>query len=120
MMNVLHLSFSLPALFNDDGISNITDFTDPLTAILISRFLLDLQEANQRTVRLDADEALSTVDSLGSLSFVARTMGSLRSTMVPGHSEDDNFSMTDVTQGSSVALEEQPVREAKDSVRFEG
>ncbi|RDX52001.1 hypothetical protein OH76DRAFT_1400910 [Lentinus brumalis] len=107
-LNVLHLSFSLPALFNDDGISDITVFTDPLSAVLIYRFLLDLQEANQRVVRLDADDPLSTMDSVESLSFVARTMGSLRSTIVPGllENEDEDVSITDVVHGSSIPLEE--------------
>ncbi|KAI0718852.1 hypothetical protein C8T65DRAFT_736894 [Cerioporus squamosus] len=118
-LNVLHLSFSLPALFNDDGISDITVFTDPLSAVLICRFLLDLQEANQRVVRLDADEPLSTMDSVGSLSFVARTMGSLRTTIVPGFSEDDDISETDVAEGSSVALEALHERETKATQQHE-
>ncbi len=59
-------------------------------------------------VRLDADDPLSTMDSVESLSFVARTMGSLRSTIVPGllEDEDEDVSMTDVVHGSSIPLEE--------------
>ncbi len=33
-------------------------FLCSITAVLISRFLLDLQEANQRVVRLDCDDPL--------------------------------------------------------------
>ena len=90
-----------------------------LTAILISRFLLDLQEANKHTVRLDADEPLSSIDSVGSLSFVVRTMGSLQSTIMPGHSGDDNYSQTEVAHESSVALEEIPDREIKGPIHVE-
>ncbi len=63
-------------------------------------------------VRLDADDPLSTMNSVESLSFVARTMGSLRSTIVPGFLEDEDqdqdqdVSLTDFVHGSSFPLEE--------------
>ncbi|RPD68577.1 hypothetical protein L226DRAFT_540583 [Lentinus tigrinus ALCF2SS1-7] len=45
VMNILHLSLSLAALaIGADGASNVSIFTAPITAILISRFLLQLQE----------------------------------------------------------------------------
>ncbi|KAI0697858.1 hypothetical protein C8T65DRAFT_18470 [Cerioporus squamosus] len=58
ILNVLHFVFSLTALaVTENGTSYLTVFTAPLTAILISRFLLDLQEANQAVVRVDSDNS---------------------------------------------------------------
>ncbi|RPD53358.1 hypothetical protein L227DRAFT_658258 [Lentinus tigrinus ALCF2SS1-6] len=59
VMNVLHFSLSLAALaIGADGASNVSIFTAPITAILISRFLLQLQEADQQVVRVDFDDPL--------------------------------------------------------------
>ncbi|KAI0712727.1 hypothetical protein C8T65DRAFT_646740 [Cerioporus squamosus] len=80
MLNVLHLVFSLTAVscpvvasyrsahddthnflqqvLADSGGSYLSVFTSPVTAILVSRFLLELQEANQTVVRLDPDDPL--------------------------------------------------------------
>ncbi|RDX51297.1 hypothetical protein OH76DRAFT_1481581 [Lentinus brumalis] len=59
ILNVLHLILSATALgIGADGGSYVTTFTAPITAILISRFLLELQEADQTVVRLDADDPL--------------------------------------------------------------
>ena len=110
---------SNPPTYLHSGCSAHVYLDCSLTAILISRFLLDLQEANKHTVRLDADEPLSSIDSVGSLSFVARTMGSLQSTIMPGHSGDDNYSQTEVAHESSVALEELPDREIKGPIHVE-
>ncbi|RPD68564.1 hypothetical protein L226DRAFT_517034 [Lentinus tigrinus ALCF2SS1-7] len=48
-LNALHLGFTLASISvgSSDFISNVTVFTFPLTGILVSRFLLDLQHANQ-------------------------------------------------------------------------
>ncbi|TFK80705.1 hypothetical protein K466DRAFT_605107 [Polyporus arcularius HHB13444] len=59
VLNVLHLVLSVMAVTSDhgdDGQSLVTQFTAPLTAILISRFLLELQEANKMVVELDLDD----------------------------------------------------------------
>ncbi|RDX41771.1 hypothetical protein OH76DRAFT_1422926 [Lentinus brumalis] len=60
IMNVLHLAFSATAVASEDSgnSSLITLFTAPITAILISRFLLELQEANHTVVKLNADDPL--------------------------------------------------------------
>ncbi|RDX49163.1 hypothetical protein OH76DRAFT_1483372 [Lentinus brumalis] len=61
IMNILHLIFSATAVAEEgsaSGYSLITQFTAPITAILISRFLLELQEANHTVVKLDADDPL--------------------------------------------------------------
>ncbi|KAH9919766.1 uncharacterized protein BXZ73DRAFT_104874 [Epithele typhae] len=52
ILNVLHMTLSLTATFSDRagdvGLSAVPLFTEPITAVLISRFLLNLQEANLR------------------------------------------------------------------------
>ena len=68
-----------------------------MTAILVSRFLLDLQEASRQDVRFDGDDAqpstFSSAVSMGSVMF-ARVLGSIGSTIVPsafatGDTHDD-------------------------------
>ncbi|KAI0704473.1 hypothetical protein C8T65DRAFT_741037 [Cerioporus squamosus] len=83
VLNVLHLSFTLASVF-DDGTapSNITTLSDPLTAVLISHFLLDLQEVSQRDVQLDTHDVgtASTDSSTMTLNF-ARAVGSIATTL---------------------------------------
>ncbi|TFK80323.1 hypothetical protein K466DRAFT_637748, partial [Polyporus arcularius HHB13444] len=56
VLNVLHLVFTVTSLaLSDEGTSYVTIFTGPITAIIVSRFLLDLQEANQMVIRLGPD-----------------------------------------------------------------
>ncbi|KAI0697855.1 hypothetical protein C8T65DRAFT_698026 [Cerioporus squamosus] len=73
-LNTLHLVLSAYTLADEAsrGLSYITIFTGPLTAILISRFLLDLQEANQAVVRVDPDDPLhSSRDPYDTPSFIS-------------------------------------------------
>ncbi|TFK85769.1 hypothetical protein K466DRAFT_600890 [Polyporus arcularius HHB13444] len=56
-LNALHLALSVSEVTVNVGAgSYVTAFTAPITAILISRFLLDLQDANRTVVRLDPDD----------------------------------------------------------------
>ncbi len=74
-----------------------------LTAILISRFLLDLQETNQAVVRVDPDDPLHTSrDPYDTPSFIS----SLGAFVHPDDSarSDDEFEMYDVSR--SVGEEE--------------
>lgn len=68
-------------------IHNLLNFaTNSLTAILIYRFLLDLQEANEHNVRVGSDDPelqMSQTSSQSSLSFMDRAIGSLGSTIHP-------------------------------------
>ncbi|RDX49142.1 hypothetical protein OH76DRAFT_1483358 [Lentinus brumalis] len=58
------------------GGSIVTELTGPITAILISRFLLDLQEANQTVIRLDPDDPLHSSRNLSDTpSFIASLGG---------------------------------------------
>ncbi|KAI0800023.1 hypothetical protein C8Q74DRAFT_386384 [Fomes fomentarius] len=92
-LNVCHLAFSLNGIFSadsDDVTSNLTIFTSPFTTILISRFLLDLQESYQRTVRVDSDHELNLGPDDRPLSFVARVVGSLGSDIQADEREVDD------------------------------
>ncbi|TFK83872.1 hypothetical protein K466DRAFT_602487 [Polyporus arcularius HHB13444] len=58
-LNLLHLVFSVTAVAsNSTDQSYVPIFTAPISAILVSRFLLELQEANQAVLRLDIDDPL--------------------------------------------------------------
>ncbi|KAI1791857.1 hypothetical protein LXA43DRAFT_381020 [Ganoderma leucocontextum] len=107
-LNVLHLAFTLSATFGH-LISNIAIFEDQITAVLVSRFLLDLQTANQRSLKLSTNDPLhlstGTFDGGGSVAF-ARVVGSLGEGFVgPGSlgsdSQDDDFSDTYYWSGSA-------------------
>ncbi|RPD55606.1 hypothetical protein L227DRAFT_615235 [Lentinus tigrinus ALCF2SS1-6] len=83
VLNVLHMTFTLTSIFGL-GKSLIAVFTDPITTILISRFLLDLQHANRQDVQLGSDDHIQqTSTPQGSLAF-ARTLGSINSTITSG------------------------------------
>ncbi|TFK79988.1 hypothetical protein K466DRAFT_605705 [Polyporus arcularius HHB13444] len=92
LLNVLHMTFTLTSIFGLER-SLIAVFTDPLTTILISRFLLDLQEANRQDVQLGTDDdnvGDTSLNSQASLTF-ARALGSINSTIVPGATRDHDL-----------------------------
>lgn len=64
---------------------SLTSLTRSLTAILIYRFILDLQEANEHNVKVGSDDPelqmSQTTRSQSSLCFVDRAIGSLGSTI---------------------------------------
>ncbi|KAI8993928.1 hypothetical protein BD414DRAFT_411494, partial [Trametes punicea] len=71
ILNALHLTLTLLSLVGvADDISPVTIFTDPLTAILICRFLLDLHSANVKTTGQDTDEWHLRLDA-GTLQFAS-------------------------------------------------
>ncbi|RPD53384.1 hypothetical protein L227DRAFT_617052 [Lentinus tigrinus ALCF2SS1-6] len=59
VLNVVDLSLSLTTIFNkhDPDNASLTVFAAPVTAVLTSRFLLDLQEAERRQMRLSPEDA---------------------------------------------------------------
>ncbi|RPD72537.1 hypothetical protein L226DRAFT_561756 [Lentinus tigrinus ALCF2SS1-7] len=89
VLNILHMTLSLTSALGNP-LSFMTALTEPLTSILVSRFLLDLQKENQRDVKLDSDDPLhfSESRSSGSLNF-ARAMGSISETLVPDAARED-------------------------------
>ncbi|RDX51236.1 hypothetical protein OH76DRAFT_1417317 [Lentinus brumalis] len=84
IMNTLHIVFTFTST------SEITYFTEPVSAVLVSRFLLDLQEASLRSaVHLLGTEGPSYLDSeSGDVStrqsvVFARVAGSIASSIPP-------------------------------------
>ncbi|KAI0365192.1 hypothetical protein BV20DRAFT_954792 [Pilatotrama ljubarskyi] len=82
ILNTLHLTFTMLSITDDalSPVSYFTTFTEPITAVLVSRFLLNLQQVNQQQQR-------STVATLNlsqnmTLDF-ARVVGSLGSSLGP-------------------------------------
>ncbi|RDX49203.1 hypothetical protein OH76DRAFT_1483407 [Lentinus brumalis] len=72
VLNVLHLVLSATGIAGNEQGSYMTEFTVPITTVLLSRFLLDLQEANQTVVRLDCDDPLhSSRDPYDVPSFIS-------------------------------------------------
>ncbi|TFK85763.1 hypothetical protein K466DRAFT_600885 [Polyporus arcularius HHB13444] len=98
ILNLLHLVLSATSRAGNGYESYVTEFTAPFTAILVSRFLLGLQEANQMVVRLDPDDPLhssrnpydttpSFISSLGG--FVNPELSAAAATTT--RSDDDEF-----------------------------
>ncbi|KAH9919757.1 uncharacterized protein BXZ73DRAFT_80274 [Epithele typhae] len=99
ILNTLRMATTLRGIISPIQISLIGSFGDPLTTILVSRFLLDLQEVHQRTIKLGSDDPLHSSASdcqvgIGSLRFAVDAMGSIRADLrildnVNGLEEDD-------------------------------
>ncbi|KAL1942951.1 hypothetical protein VTO73DRAFT_4622 [Trametes versicolor] len=83
IMNTLHLTFTMLSITNDSlsQVSYFTTFTEPFTAVLVSRFLLDLQEVNQ----YNPNSSSSTGHTQGTSLDIAWVVGSLGSTLEPSH-----------------------------------
>ncbi|KAI0794445.1 hypothetical protein C8Q74DRAFT_576772 [Fomes fomentarius] len=80
VMNTLHLTFSLTSIFSaiagGGGTSNIPLFTEPLTSMIVGRFLLHLQEWEAHNLRVNSDHPLHFSEG-STPSFVNRAMGSV-------------------------------------------
>ncbi|RPD56999.1 hypothetical protein L227DRAFT_578417 [Lentinus tigrinus ALCF2SS1-6] len=117
ILNVLHLSITLSSLIGNPngGISYVTDFTDPMTAILIWRFLFDLQQASLQDVNLDSSGDLgshTTASYVTSLNFAqAMGMGAMGSVVVP-----DGFSVAETNHDLLVT----ELHEQEECVEHEG
>ncbi|KAH9938955.1 uncharacterized protein BXZ73DRAFT_76121 [Epithele typhae] len=68
-LNVLQMAFTLASIFQEAGaqISNVTALIEPVTAVLIARFLLRLQRANQKDLKLGvaSSNGITTTDADG-------------------------------------------------------
>ncbi|KAI0699942.1 hypothetical protein C8T65DRAFT_658682 [Cerioporus squamosus] len=100
VLNILHLSFTVASVcrnslrvlrnirwllcktYESGPTSNITLFTDPIITILTYRFLLGLQEASEKDVKLESDHPLHFTASYGTPSFV-RDIGSVEPMSTP-------------------------------------
>ncbi|TBU39942.1 hypothetical protein BD309DRAFT_871283 [Dichomitus squalens] len=78
ILNCLHLVFTVLSLDSNglQSTSALTAFTIPLSAILISRFLLHLQSASLRDVGFIASSHATSTNPEGSIIF-DRVVGSL-------------------------------------------
>ncbi|TBU38675.1 hypothetical protein BD309DRAFT_1022685 [Dichomitus squalens] len=83
VLNSLHLAFTILSLDVDFLLSssNATNFTYPLSAVLISRFLLHLQSVNLRALDFGSSRALTPSHS-SSIVF-DRVAGSLGASLAP-------------------------------------
>ncbi|KAI0794461.1 hypothetical protein C8Q74DRAFT_1445830 [Fomes fomentarius] len=88
ILNVAHLVFSMEAIFGSGNESFITTFTSPLTSVLVSRFLLQLQQAHKRTVRVPSDHALHLGDESDPHTGMDGIIGSLGSVITIGIAEE--------------------------------
>ena len=92
--------------------------THRLTAVLVSHFLLDLQETNQRALRVRSSGAPSNEFSTGTMEwatprFAARIVGSLGSTLAyptVDEGEDKGASADRLADEDTIALERAPSR----------
>ncbi|TFK82270.1 hypothetical protein K466DRAFT_590631 [Polyporus arcularius HHB13444] len=92
ILNVIHLTFSVTAVeVMVQGASYVGLFSAPITAILVSRFLLELQEANQTVVRLDRDDPLHTSrDPYDSTPTFISSLGAFINPDLPALQDDDS------------------------------
>ncbi|KAI0730558.1 hypothetical protein C8Q76DRAFT_330551 [Earliella scabrosa] len=112
VLNFLHLLLALVPLDIVQGNSSyVSVFTAPITAILVSRFLLDLQRANQRASNLtsheqDTDDMVREAQT-ESLVF-QRVVGSLASSTAQTRDRvgdmDSILIVEDRTEGEDAAL----------------
>ncbi|TFK82694.1 hypothetical protein K466DRAFT_666334 [Polyporus arcularius HHB13444] len=95
ILNVLHLVLSATAVVDeggDSGYSVITAFTAPITAIFISRFLLELQATNHMVVKLDANDPLHLSRNAwdGSTPSFISSLGGFVNPALSARSDDDD------------------------------
>ncbi|KAI0326263.1 hypothetical protein GY45DRAFT_1329139 [Cubamyces sp. BRFM 1775] len=84
ILNILHLTFTmLSFVIAFDPSSQVTTFTEPVTAVLVSRFLLDLQSTNRKSLRLDPSDSMHFDTSFGGTLSFARVVGSIGEPLEP-------------------------------------
>ncbi|KAM5543601.1 hypothetical protein V8D89_002852 [Ganoderma adspersum] len=82
VLNTLHLTLSMLSV--EYGVQNgsyVTQFSEPLTTILISRFLLDLQSANRKASNPQGTTTISVNDAGPGALVFERVIGSLGSSI---------------------------------------
>ncbi|EIW58665.1 uncharacterized protein TRAVEDRAFT_47807 [Trametes versicolor FP-101664 SS1] len=109
LLNTLHLTFAMLS-YNEAfvNVSYVTIFTEPVTAVLVSRFLLDLQETNQVVSDDASDMRLSTDINISGVNF-APIIGSLGSTVSGGsvtfHTDRTGESADEENASAAIAME---------------
>ncbi|RPD62693.1 hypothetical protein L227DRAFT_609267 [Lentinus tigrinus ALCF2SS1-6] len=103
VLNSLHLAFTMISFVRAySPTSYITIFTEPITAVAVSRFLLDLQAANRKTLIMDTEDPLyfTTTSFADTLSF-ARVVGSLGSSIIAGEAGQQSLDFTTSSSDST-------------------
>ncbi|TFK81238.1 hypothetical protein K466DRAFT_604664 [Polyporus arcularius HHB13444] len=78
VLNTLHLTLSLLSIeYAISNISYVTQFSEPLTTILISRFLMHLQAANRRVLHLSSLDSTLAASSRSDTLIFQRVVGTL-------------------------------------------
>ncbi|RPD73182.1 hypothetical protein L226DRAFT_572616 [Lentinus tigrinus ALCF2SS1-7] len=113
LLNMLHLIFTMLSIDTPlQGASNVSAFTEPVTATLVSRFLIHLQAANRRTLHIDThsspDHGETTFSSLGTLVF-DRIVGPMESALSYG--EEESSSSGDGAEDETEDVELRPSSE---------
>ncbi|KAL1941116.1 hypothetical protein VTO73DRAFT_7328 [Trametes versicolor] len=109
LLNTLHLTFAMLS-YNEAfvNVSYVTIFTEPVTAVLVSRFLLDLQETNQAVTEDASDMRWSTGINISGVNF-APIIGSLGSTVSGGsvtfHTDRTGESADEEHANAAIAME---------------
>ncbi|KAI0763840.1 hypothetical protein BD413DRAFT_642322 [Trametes elegans] len=107
LLNALHLIFTMLSITADplSPVSYFTTFTEPITAVLVSRFLIDLQQVNQYYQRSTPDSVLTGSIPM-SLDFT-RVIGSLGSSVDPSRDWGESSSgVTDIFTDDECGWEE--------------
>ncbi|RPD72743.1 hypothetical protein L226DRAFT_145648 [Lentinus tigrinus ALCF2SS1-7] len=100
ILSILQLSFTLSSILTSGGESFVILFTEPLTTILICRFLLDLHEAGQCELRVDNDDALHFSMDHGNVpSFVRPTASRAGPMVIPTTSLNTDRGPVSDTEG---------------------
>ncbi|KAM5530955.1 hypothetical protein V8D89_015400 [Ganoderma adspersum] len=119
-LNALHLTFTVVAIdLAFENVSYMTMFTEPVTAVLVSRFLLDLQAANRKALRLDSQDMSQDETSqgfpAGSLIF-NRVVGSLGSSIDPTPFEDMDAEEESAAPSCDTNIEKEKERSSESDV----
>ncbi|TBU37723.1 hypothetical protein BD309DRAFT_904714 [Dichomitus squalens] len=110
VLNSLHLAFTLLSINIDSlqSVSVVTAFTAPLSAILVSRFLLHLQSASLRAVGSIPSSQISSLHLDRSLVF-ERVVGSLGASITP-----EDYLKEDYGEGDDVGRADEPTQTSRE------
>ncbi|KAI0765606.1 hypothetical protein BD413DRAFT_637622 [Trametes elegans] len=105
-LNIIHLTLTLISIVDSlDPISEVTILTDPITAILVCRFLLALQSADQEALDQGSSSTPSRADNEGeTLRFASRVVGSIGGTLEFAHDANSESSIRE--ELSSISVED--------------
>ncbi|KAI1790287.1 hypothetical protein LXA43DRAFT_518592 [Ganoderma leucocontextum] len=105
-LDCLHMIITLLSInqliASTNNVSYLTQFTIPLSAILVSRFMLDLQSANVRTTGMASSQDLTAINEV-SIVF-DRFIGSLGAAISPDDYFEDHDQDSTLEESPSVEL----------------